>query len=285
MARISYSQYSLYKNCPKQYKLRYYDKLSTFTNNIHLIFGKAMHTTIQTWLDCIYKESIKKAEAIDLYTMLKEELVKEFIDAEAKDKQVPCTREDIEKFYLDGVEILKFLSKKRADYFGKRGWTLVGCEIPINVEVRKNVRLVGFLDVVLKSDTGQYRIIDLKTSTMGWNKFVKKDKVKAAQLLFYKMFFGQQRSVNVDDIDIEFMILKRQLYEKAEFPQKRIQIFKPANGSVSMNRARNDLLDFVNTVFDDEGKFIVENMIATPSKKACRYCEFLKTDDCTEGIC
>ena len=47
----------------------------------------------------------------------------------------------------------------------------------------------------------------------------------------------------------------------------------------------NDLLDFVNTVFDDDGKFIVENMIATPSKKACRYCEFLKTDDCTEGIC
>ena len=98
MARISYSQYSLYKNCPKQYKLRYYDKLSTFTNNIHLIFGKAMHTTIQTWLDCIYKESIRKAEQLDLYTMLKEELVKEFIDAEAKDKQVPCTREEIEKF-------------------------------------------------------------------------------------------------------------------------------------------------------------------------------------------
>ena len=99
------------------------------------------------------------------------------------------------------------------------------------------------------------------------------------------MFFSEQRSVNVNDIDIEFMILKRQLYEKTDFPQKRIQIFKPANGSVSMNRARNDLLEFVNTVFDQEGKFIVENMVATPSKKACKYCEFLNTSDCTEGIC
>ena len=81
------------------------------------------------------------------------------------------------------------------------------------------------------------------------------------------------------------MILKRQLYERADFPQKRIQIFKPANGSVSMNKARNDLLDFVNTVFDEEGKFIVESMKATPSKKACKWCEFLKTDDCEEGIC
>ena len=52
-----------------------------------------------------------------------------------------------------------------------------------------------------------------------------------------------------------------------------------------MNKARKDLLEFVNTVFDNDGKFIVDSMIATPSKKACRYCEFLKTEYSTEGVC
>ena len=284
MPNISYSQLSLFENCPKQYKLRYVDKKSTFVSNIHLIFGSAMHTVIQTWLDCIYNSTAAAADKMDLNVMLKDELISEFLKAQEKDNQAPCDKKQIEEFYDDGVAILDFLKKKRGDYFSKREWKLLGCEIPLNVKLRDKIRMIGFLDVVLQHSSGRIKILDLKTSTMGWNKYVKADKIKAAQLLLYKMFYAEQKFVAPEDIDIEFFILKRRLYEKAEFPQKRIQKFVPANGKVSLNRARQLLDNFVKTTFDEDGKYIVENLKATPSKKSCKFCEFLDTEDCTEGV-
>ena len=42
MTRKSYSQLSLYNNCPHQWKLRYIDKITESESNIHLVFGTAM---------------------------------------------------------------------------------------------------------------------------------------------------------------------------------------------------------------------------------------------------
>jgi hypothetical protein len=36
--------------------------------------------------------------------------------------------------------------------------------------------------------------------------------------------------------------------------------------------------------FDDEGNRISENIIPTPSKKACKWCEFNQTEYCTVGV-
>ena len=47
MAKISYSQLSLYTNCPHQWKLRYIDKITESESNIYLVFGTAMHETLQ----------------------------------------------------------------------------------------------------------------------------------------------------------------------------------------------------------------------------------------------
>ena len=284
MPNISYSQLSVFENCPKQYKLRYVDKLSKNVSNIHLIFGSAMHTVIQSWLDVIYNKTATAADKMDLNTMLKDELISEFLKAQEKDEQAPCTKDQINEFFDDGVAILDFLKRRRGDYFAKKQWSLVGCEIPINVKIRDKIRLIGFLDVVLKHSRGRIKILDLKTSTICWNKYVKSDKLKAAQLLLYKMFYAEQKFVAPQDIDIEFFILKRRLYEKADFPQKRIQKFVPANGSVSLNRARKMLDNFVTSTFDKDGKYIVENLNATPSKKSCKFCEFLDTEDCKDGV-
>ena len=284
MPNISYSQLSVFENCPKQYKLRYVDKLSKSVSNIHLIFGSAMHTVIQEWLDCIYNSTAAAADKMDLNVMLKDELISEFLKAQEKDNQPPCDKQQIEEFYDDGVAILKFLKKKRGDYFTKKEWKLLGCEIPLNVKLKDKIRMIGFLDVVLQHSSGRIKILDLKTSTMGWNKYTKQDKVKAAQLLLYKLFYAEQKFVAPEDIDIEFFILKRRLYEKADFPQKRIQKFVPANGKISLNRAKQMLDRFVENTFDNEGKYLVENLSATPSKKSCRFCEFLDTDDCSEGV-
>ena len=86
MARVSYSQYSMWSSCPQQYKLNYIDKLGESSGNIHTIFGTAMHETIQHFLDVMYNVTKKQALEIDLDILLKDKLVEEF--KKEKEKQV-----------------------------------------------------------------------------------------------------------------------------------------------------------------------------------------------------
>ena len=76
--KISYSQYTMYANCPKQWKLSYVDGNRDFDPSIHLIFGTAMHETIQGWLKVVYGESVTAADTMDLNQILLDEMAKEY---------------------------------------------------------------------------------------------------------------------------------------------------------------------------------------------------------------
>jgi hypothetical protein len=284
MGRISYSQLSLYNECPMHWKLRYVDKVSIDKSSIHLIFGSAMHTTLQMYLDTMYRESIKIADALDLSEILEEKLIKEFKEAEKKYGTKPCKFEDINEFFNDGIFIIDWFKKHRAEYFNKRNWKLIGCEVPLNVELKNNIRFIGFIDIIMHHvPTNRYKIIDIKTSTWGWNKYQKRDKNKTAQLLLYKQFFAKQNNCTVEDIDVEYFIVKRKLWENTDFPQKRVQIFVPSSGIVSMNKVNKSLHYFIESAFDAAGKHKGVGE-PTPSKKACRWCEFNQTEYCTVGV-
>jgi hypothetical protein len=47
MGKISYSQISMYNDCPLRWKLNYVDELKIRESSIHLIFGSAMHEVLQ----------------------------------------------------------------------------------------------------------------------------------------------------------------------------------------------------------------------------------------------
>ena len=285
MAKISYSQLSLYTNCPHQWKLRYIDKITESESNIHLVFGTAMHETLQHYLDVMYKHTVKKADEINLPKFLQKALITEFKKAEETDSKPPCTKEQLTEFFEDGLQILDFFKKKRGEYFSKNGWELVGIEKPINVELKGKLRIIGFLDIVMYDKIGnRIKIIDIKTSTMGWNKWQKKDENKTAQLLLYKQFYSKQYGFPVENIDVEYFIVKRKLYENAMFPQKRVQKFSPASGTVSMNKLAKKLKTFMDDAFDEEGNRVDKEYETKPSKKACKWCEFRKTEYCSEGV-
>jgi RecB family exonuclease len=253
MSRVSYSQMSLWHNCPLQWKLRYVDKLTEQKSNIYLVFGSAMHTVLQEYLDCMYNRSVKIADTLDLPSRLQEEMVIEFQKAVKKYDSKPASKEEMQEFFQDGINIIDFFKKRRADYFSKKHWELVGCEIPVNVSLSESIKFIGYLDVVLyHPPTNRYKILDIKTSTMGWNKYQKKDKSKTAQLLLYKKYFAEQRGLDI-------------------------------NGSVSVNKAVQSMTEFVAGSFDPQGNHIADQM-ATPSKKSCRYCEFKRTEHCAEGV-
>ena len=140
------------------------------------------------------------------------------------------------------------------------------------------------MDVVIKDTLrDRYKIIDIKTSTMGWNKYMKADKNKTDQLLLYKQFFGKQNNIPLDKIDVEYFIVKRKLYEKVDFPQKRIQSFIPANGTPSINKVLTKLKSFITEAFSD-GSYTTNILHPTPSKKSCKFCEFNATKHCNVGV-
>ncbi len=67
------------------------------------------------------------------------------------------------------------------------------------------------------------------------------------------------------------------------FPQKRVQKFAPASGKPSMNKVSARMLKFINEAFTEDGEK-KDDMVATPSKKACKWCEFKWTEYCKWGI-
>ena len=285
MARISYSQLSMFNECPLKWKLNYVDKLRISESNIYLVFGTAMHEVIQTYLDIMYNSSVKNAEKLDLNKMLFNNMCEEFKKAKEQDGKAPCTKEEISEFFQDGVEILDFVKSKRNQYFQKRDYELIGCEVPIDLKLKKNVGFIGYLDlVILHKPTNTLKIIDIKTSTRGWNKYQKADKNKTQQLLLYKQFYAEQYNHPIDKIEVEYFIVKRKLWENTDFPQKRVQKFVPASGKPSMNKVIKGLDLFLDVAFDNEGKHNTDKIFALPSKKACKWCEFRKTEYCSEGV-
>ena len=284
MSRISYSQLSMYSECPLRWKLNYVDKLRVSESNIYLIFGTAMHEVLQSYLEIMYYDTVKNANVLNLEEMLRDKLIEQFKIAEETDGKPPCTKEDLMEFFDDGIFIIDFFKKRRNQYFSKRDWELIGCEVPIEVDLKNNIKMVGYLDVVMRHiPTDSIKIIDIKTSTMGWNKSQKKDENKTQQLLLYKQFYSTQYNHPIDKIDVEYFIVKRKLWENLDFPQKRVQKFVPASGKPSMNKVNGRLLKFVNEAFTEDGKR-KNDMKATPNKKACKWCEFKGTKYCKWGI-
>jgi hypothetical protein len=220
------------------WKLNYVDKVGTFTGNIFTIFGSALHETIQAYLVCYYERTIKEADALPLDDILLYRMKENYKESAKRHKDnFEVTKEEMAEFYKDGLDIIEEFLKRKSRHFKKKDTELVGIEMNLNFELPQNMRFVGFMDVVLHDKkTGRMRIIDIKSSTMGWNKYMKADKNKTNQLLLYKHFMAKQLEISEDKIDVEYLILKRRLYENMMYPQKRIQAFSPASGKPSVNR-------------------------------------------------
>ena len=274
---ISYSQFSQWDKCPYMWKLNYVDRLSVFTDNIHTLFGTSMHEVLQEYLRVMYTKSIKEADQLYLDEQLEDRLKKNFLEIVKKNGGDEfCTKDQMVEFYEDGLKILDYFKKKRNMYFSKRGYELIGIETALDYGLPKNIKFRGYIDLIIKDTVrNRIKIIDIKTSTMGWNKYQKADKNKTDQLLLYKQFYSKQHDVPMDRIEVEYFIVKRKLYENMDFPQKRIQTFTPANGKPSINKVIRRLELFMDDCFTDDGEYRDDHTYnKLPSKKNCRWCDF-----------
>ena len=287
MKKISYSQYSMWAQCPHRWKTAYVDGKREFTESIHTLFGTSMHEVIQTFLTVMYNDTVKLAEQLPLEDMLLTRMKRNYKNAMEKNGGVEfCNQEEMAEFYGHGVQILDFIKKKRAQYFSKKGYELVGIEVPLNYDLPNNIKFIGYIDIVIKDTVRDViKIYDIKTSTMGWNKYMKADKLKSDQLLLYKQFYSKQFNHPLDKIEVEYFIVKRKLYENLDFPQKRVQKFIPANGKPSINQVTKRLSEFMTECFTPEGEYNIEHTYSkVASKKNCKWCDFNQSEFCDAGV-
>jgi RecB family exonuclease len=281
---VSYSQLSMFNECPKKWSLQYKEGHKQFTSSIHTVFGTALHEVLQAYLTTMYEKSGAEADRLNTSEMLQDALREEYKKQyKANNKQHFVKPEELSDFYEDGVSIIREFTKDKGKYFSKRGWYLVGVELPLALHPHPklyNVLFQGYLDIVMYHEpTNRIKIIDIKTSKSGWGKREKSDEQKQFQLILYKKYFSEIYNHPVEDIDIEFMIVKRKLYESEDFVIKRVQLYKPASGKVKLNKVSKSIEAFVEQAFDRNGYKDIEHQ-PTPNDK-CKWCPFHKTHLCS----
>jgi hypothetical protein len=200
--RVSFSQYATYLKCPNKWHLDYVKNLRVKDDNINTTFGTSIHHAFQTYLTSLYNEGVGIADALDV----KKLFLDKFNEEIKKVKDVK--EEDFTDFIFDGNDIVDTFCKSsnRLKYFSTKDYELVGIEIPLEMPIKNNVEFVGFIDIVLKEKNKEYyKIIDFKTSSSGWNSYMKEDVSKLAQLHLYKSVYSKKFNVPLNNIEVEFL--------------------------------------------------------------------------------
>jgi hypothetical protein len=283
--KVSFSQFQKWFCCPHHWWLDYPCNLRVFEDSLSTCFGTSIHEVIQLYIKTLYEENAIAADAHDLF-----EIFQKRFKEELESKKVKHTEDEFKEFVYDGDDIIKAFQNttNRLKHFPSGKSEFIGIEDEIRMPIRNNVEFICYIDVILKEKkTGRYRILDIKTSSTGWNSYMKEDPAKYSQILLYKAFFSKKYNVPMDMIDVEFFILKRKLYEGVGFPQSRIQTFVPSHNNKSIADILNTFAQFVKECFTLEGKF-VEDVTKYPkipgkNKKNCKYCPHKKVNCDAKG--
>lgn len=243
------------------------------------VFGTAVHRAMQHYIQTMFDESGAAADRIDIETYFQEVFAEEYKNTLSSNNGIHFSSAvEMREYYDDGLEILRYFKKNRGEYFGTRKWTLVGIEMPLVQKIDPkypNLYLKGYIDFVLYNEgSNTIKIFDIKTSRMGWKDKEKKDETKLQQIIIYKEFFARQYGLDPDDIDVEFFVVKRKLYENLDFPQKRIQTFEPASGKGKRNKAIKHINQFIEEAFNYDGSFKQGQFVKNVSKESCQWCPF-----------
>lgn len=285
---ISYSQLSSFATCQRQWYWTYVKNLAPYQPSIHAVFGTAMHETIQTWLETLYYGKVKDAMSMDLDQLLYDNMIKSYkANKVMNSHQHFSSSEELTQFWIDGKHIISWLKKNRNVYFTRNTMELAGIETLLYQELRPGVKFKGFIDLVFYHPlSDRWTIMDIKTSTSGWNDNAKKDDKRLSQILLYKEFFSKQFDIPIDKIDVEYFILKRRVPKDAEYAamERRVQTFTPPSGKIKRGKAISMMNEFVETAVDINGEYIEKEYPTNPSKWNCNFCAFREMKICPDAV-
>lgn len=280
---VSYSQLTMFQSCPHKWAEIYVRKNRPVSVGIDLLFGTAIHEILQEYLTVIFDKSIKEGDEIDFSKELKSKMTKLYKEDLEKTNGVHFSNQaQFQEYYTDGLAILDYVRKHRGDYFSTKNHKLLGVEIPLMEQIMPdyNVYMNGYIDLVIEDEEENLiHIYDFKTSRMGWKDKDKSDENKKSQIVIYKEYFARRFDIDPENIEVTFIILKKKLWEEAQFPQKRIQIFRPPSGKLTRKKVIGRVEEAVKKMFTPDGKYRPTDgypAIAGEKGKNCQYCPFVK---------
>jgi hypothetical protein len=287
---ISYSQFSIYAKCPFRWGLEYREGYRSYQPSMAAVFGTSVHVAMQHYIQVMFDISGAEADRLDIESFFQQTFSDEYKKTLKENKGIHFSSpSEMREYYEDGLAIIDYFKKNKGEYFSTRKWDLVGIEMPLVQPIDPNypnVYLKGYIDFVLYNEnTNKVKIFDIKTSKNGWKDKEKKDELKMQQIILYKEYFAKQYNMDPDQIDIEFFVVKRKLYENLDFPQKRIQIVEPASGKGKRNKAVAHITEFIHNVFNVDGSFKKGELIKNVSKESCQWCPFKDNKElCDKGL-
>jgi len=287
---ISYSQFSIYAKCPFRWGLEYREGYRSYQPSMAAVFGTSVHVAMQHYIQTMFDESGAAADRVDIEDFFQQTFMEEYKKTLKENKGIHfSSASEMRDYYDDGLAIIDYFKKNKSEYFSTRKWALVGIEMPLVQPIDPNypnVYLKGYIDFVLYNEnTNKVKIFDIKTSKNGWKDKEKKDELKMQQIILYKEYFAKQYNMDPDQIDVEFFVVKRKLYENLDFPQKRIQIVEPASGKGKRNKAVTHITEFIRNVFNVDGSFKKGELIKNVSKESCQWCPFKDNKElCDKGL-
>jgi hypothetical protein len=282
---VSFSQFSMYSQCPKKWFLSYALKLGTRPPSIHMSFGTAFHEVLQEYLISNHGANHKTNNTLDFNIELKNKIKEIYKKDYNNYGKHFSTSSELSEFWEQGVKILNHIRSNHDLYYDRQNWTLLGVEVPLMIKILNSeepLYFILFIDLLFYDKINKKLIIDdIKTSGKGWSSYSKKDKVKTSQVLLYKAFLSKSLDLDYDDIDSRFTIVRR-ITDAYDFPLKRVQIFKPAQSKKSTISALYNFKIFIKSVFDKEGNYrqdIEYSAVSGHNCFNCNYCEFNERHD------
>tara|TARA_B100000287_G_scaffold371062_1_gene368882 strand:+ start:1900 stop:2478 length:579 start_codon:yes stop_codon:yes gene_type:complete len=119
----------------------------------------------------------------------------------------------------------------------------------------------GYIDLVLKTEDGNYHIIDWKTCSWGWDSRRKSDRMTNYQLVLYKKYFSLKHGIEPSKIETYFGLLKRTAKKDP------VEIFKVSSGTRRVKNATDLLKKAINNI---------ESGTQIKNKLSCNRCYFFE---------
>jgi hypothetical protein len=275
----------MWAKCPHQWYLTYVKKKQPYQASIHTVFGTAFHETLQSYITTMYGISGAAADKMDLETLFQER----FREVYAKEYKAAgshfTTADEMGEFFDDGIAILRWLKTRRNKIFTLRKMKLLGIELPLVLCLSTNLYYKAFIDFALyDEDLNKVYIYDIKTSTRGWSDNEKRDDQKTAQVLLYKEYFARQYGWDVNQIEVEFFIVKRKIYEQAEYPIPRLQSFRPASGKNKRKQAIDNFEAFTKDCFSKIGEPQIKSYLKNVGESSCKWCPYKDNQELCDKI-
>jgi PD-(D/E)XK nuclease superfamily len=277
-SKISYSQFTTYKDCALKFEKKYVQGDYRSDYNINLTFGTSMHEVTQKFVQQLYT-SPKIAQKLDLEQFLYERMCQNYTETVAKNSGKDFSNEiEMKEFYQDGCNILNELKQDCDKYFPKT-FKHIGSEIHLVSSILEgfDLNFQAFIDDTFYDTVNDTIILyDYKTSSRGWSDSDRSNEYKLAQLRLYKYFISKIFDIDLQDIEIKFVILKRKVYAgSGKYPSKHITGFIPASGKKKIDESFDLIKNFVELNFDKSGSYLKTfHREANPSKFNCNYCPF-----------